>query len=141
MSGLRDAAVALIQDAPEPVVASVIRQLLDAIAPAVARYPLAFGHMLGNTDMLVNGAVELAIVGDPSSEAFHDLERTAADRYVPALVVAGGALNGADDMALLRDRAPLGGRPTAFVCRNYACELPATDVSTLARQLDGAARA
>ena len=37
MPGLRDAAVALIQDAPEPVVANIIRQLLDAIAPAPAR--------------------------------------------------------------------------------------------------------
>ncbi len=94
--------------------------------------------MLGCADMLVNGAVELAIVGDPSSEAFHELQRTAADRYVPSLVVAGGASNG--DVALLRDRAAIDGRAAAYVCRNYACELPATDASTLGRQLDGAAR-
>ncbi len=116
-------------------------KVANSLAPAVARYPLAFGHMLGCADMLVNGAVELAIVGDPSSEAFHDLERTAADRYVPSLVVAGGASNGSGDVTLLRDRDPIDGRATAYVCRNYACELPATDASTLGRQLDAAARA
>ena len=112
----------------------------DSLAPAVARYPLAFGHMLGCADMLVNGAVELAIVGDPASDAFRDLARTAADRYVPSLVLAGGASNGSGGIALLRDRDPIDGRATAYVCRNYACELPATDASTLGRQLDGAAR-
>ena len=115
-------------------------KVANSLAPAVARYPLAFGHMLGCADMLVNGAVELAIVGDPASDAFHDLARTAADRYVPSLVVAGGETSGAGGITLLRDRDPIDGRATAFVCRNYACELPATDASTLGLQLDGAAR-
>ncbi len=115
-------------------------KVANSLAPAVARYPLAFGHMLGCVDMLVNGAVELALVGDPASDAFRDLERIAADRYVPSLVVAGGAANGAGEVTLLRDRDLIGGRATAYVCRNYACELPATDASTLGRQLDGAAR-
>src|SRR6185503_1674585 len=44
--------------------------VLESIAPAIARYPTAFGHMLGCADMVVNGAVELAIVGDPSSDDF-----------------------------------------------------------------------
>jgi uncharacterized protein YyaL (SSP411 family) len=105
----------------------------------MARYPLAFGHMLANADMLVNGAVELAIVGDPVSDEFRELARAAADRYVPSLVFAGGA-NGILDVILLRDREPLGGSATAYVCRNYVCELPATDTSTLGRQLDEAMR-
>jgi uncharacterized protein len=115
-------------------------KVANSLAPAVARYPLAFGHMLGCVDMLVNGAVELALVGDPASDTFRDLGRIAADRYVPSLVVAGGDTNGAGEITLLRDRDLINGRATAYVCRNYACELPATDASTLGRQLDGAAR-
>ena len=37
MSGLHDAAAALLQEAPEPVVLTVIRLLLDARTPAPAR--------------------------------------------------------------------------------------------------------
>src|SRR5262249_47463642 len=65
-------------------------KVANSIAPAVARYPLAFGHMLGNADMLVNGAVELAIRGDPRSAEFQAMSKAGAERYVPALVIAGG---------------------------------------------------
>ena len=57
----------------------------------MSRYPSAFGHMLGTADMLVNGAVELAIVGEVGSDEFAALERAAGERYVPSLVVAGGS--------------------------------------------------
>ncbi len=37
---------------------------------------------------------------------------------------------------LLEGRGAVDARPTAYVCRNYACELPVTDPATLASQLD-----
>jgi uncharacterized protein YyaL (SSP411 family) len=111
-------------------------KVANSIAPAIARYPLAFGHMLVCADMLVNGAVELAIVGDPASDAFRMLDRTVAERYVPSLVLAGGAPQSGTDVALLRDREMLGGAATAYVCRNYACEQPTKDAAMLERQLE-----
>jgi uncharacterized protein YyaL (SSP411 family) len=41
-------------------------------------------------------------------------------------------------LPLLESREAVGGLATAYVCRNYACDLPATDRATLARQLDAA---
>jgi hypothetical protein len=37
---------------------------------------------------------------------------------------------------LLADRGAVEGRPTAYVCRDYVCQLPVTDPEALARQLD-----
>ncbi len=48
----------------------------------------------------------------------------AAERYVPSLVIAGGADGGR--VALLAGRTARDGRATAYVCRNYACDEPAT---------------
>ena len=39
-------------------------------------------------------------------------------------------------LPLLADRTAVGGQPTAYVCRHYVCQLPATDPRALARQLD-----
>ncbi len=107
--------------------------VVETLAPAIARYPTAFGHLLGSADMLVNGAVELAIVGDPTSADFTALERAAAGRYVPSLVIAGGPPR--DDLALLADRVTRDGKATAYVCRSYACEEPTTSATSLGDQL------
>jgi uncharacterized protein YyaL (SSP411 family) len=93
--------------------------------------------MLGCVDMLVNGAVELAIVGDPKSVEFQAMRRTAAARYVPSLVVAGGPESGAGlEVALLSGRTTISGKPAAYLCRNRVCELPVTSPDALDGEFD-----
>ena len=108
--------------------------VVETLAPAIARYPSAFGHLLGVVDVLINGAVELAIVGDPGATDFRILDRAAAEQYVPGLVMAGGAPD--DSIALLEGRTARDGRATAYVCRNYACEEPAQRPQALVEQLE-----
>ena len=38
---------------------------------------------------------------------------------------------------LLRGMGPLKGRPTAYVCVNFTCELPTPDLATVRKLLDG----
>ena len=45
---------------------------------------------------------------------------------------------GAAGIPLLEGREAVGGKATAYVCRNYACELPVTDRAALAQQLEEA---
>ena len=45
---------------------------------------------------------------------------------------------GADLTPLLADRPLVDGRPTAYVCRHFACQRPVTAASDLATQLDEA---
>jgi len=47
-----------------------------------------------------------------------------------------GDPKGAEGIPLLQNREAVSGEATAYVCRNYACELPVTDREALARQLD-----
>jgi uncharacterized protein len=112
--------------------------IVDRLAPAAARYPMAFGHLLSTADLLINGAIEVAIAGAPESAAFRELARVVGARFVPGLVLAGGQ---GSSLPLLAGRAPTAGVPAAFVCRNYACELPVTDPTALDDQLAEAARA
>jgi len=113
--------------------------VLSSIGNAVERYPLAFGHLLTAADVAVYGPIEVALLGDPSSVGFVALQRVAAQQYVPGLVLAGGRANGG--IALLRDRTPINGAATAFVCRHYACDAPTTRPETLSAQLELAADA
>jgi uncharacterized protein YyaL (SSP411 family) len=114
--------------------------VLETMAEPMARHPAAFGHALGVADLLVRGAVELAIVGDPASDDFRALSRVAAEKYVPSLILAGGAERESAEIPLLADRPTTAGRATAYVCRNYACDAPVTDAAALRSQLETAVR-
>ena len=105
---------------------------VDALAEPMARHPLAFGHLLGVADMLVNGSLELAIAGDPSERQFGELVRAAGLTYVPSLILAGGL---DDTVPLLAGRKRVDGQAAAYVCRSFACKAPTTSPSELVQQL------
>jgi uncharacterized protein YyaL (SSP411 family) len=112
---------------------------LEALVEPMARYPTAFGHLLGCADMEINGAVEVALVGNINDARFKALERAVAGHYVPSLVLAGGAEMTDSSVKLLSDRPLIDGEPTAYVCRGYACDRPVTDADELSAQLVSAA--
>jgi uncharacterized protein len=91
--------------------------------------------------MEVHGAVEVAIVGDPAGADFRTLTRELGAAYVPALVVAGGRGEDGARIPLLEGREALNGVATAYVCRGYTCDLPATSAEVLREQLQRAGRA
>ena len=110
--------------------------VLETLGGAMTRYPTAVGHALGVADISVNGAVEVALAGDPTAAAFQALERVVAETYVPSLVLAGGRSDG--HVHLLSGREPGDSAARAFVCRRYACDSPVSTPADLGRQLDAA---
>jgi uncharacterized protein YyaL (SSP411 family) len=114
--------------------------ILESLSDTMTRYPTAFGHLLGCADMELNGAVEVALVGDIRSAPFKALERVVAEQYVPALVLAGGAPAASSPVKLLNDRPLIDGKPTAYVCRAYTCDKPVTEPEALSGQLEHAAK-
>jgi len=117
------------------------RWIAETLAEPMAQHPQAFGHLLGVADWVANGAVELAIAGSPSDARYSALVAETRERYLPALVLAGGEPGEATaGIGLLDQREVRGGAPTAYVCRNYACDEPVTDPRALGEQLDRASR-
>ena len=114
---------------------------LETLAEPMIRFPTAFGHLLGCADMEINGAVEVALVGDTASAGFKALERAVARQYVPSLVLAGGEPGGSSRIKLLEDRPLIGDEPIAYVCRAYSCDKPVTEPDALFDQLENAAKA
>jgi hypothetical protein len=99
---------------------SVLR-LLHELAP---KHPQAFGHLLQALDFRLAAVKEVALVGDE----LHPLERVVRDTFRPHLVLAGGEPDG---VPLLEGRDPVEGRPTAYVCEQFACKAPVTEPDEL----------
>jgi len=115
------------RDAAERALASVTAYL--------ARYPSGFANWLSAAQLAVGGIVELAIVGDPDDPATRALLDEARAQARPDLVVAVSADPSGSVIPLLEGRTAIDGRPTAYVCRQFACRLPVTDPEALAGQL------
>ena len=112
--------------------------VIAMMADLMTRYPSGFGRFLCAHDFNVGPVVEVALVG-LSHQALRPLAAEVFGRFLPNRVVAGAVGEDAPQRAglpLLEGRVPVDGKATAFVCRNYACELPVTDASALAGQLE-----
>jgi uncharacterized protein YyaL (SSP411 family) len=105
---------------------------LRIVAPATEKAPGGFGAALGATDRLLERAVEVAVVGDLAGA--RALIETAWSRYLPTRVMAAGPVGSRDPM-LLKGKTTVDGTPTAFVCRDFVCQLPVSDPAALEDRL------
>ena len=115
--------------------------VLESATELMMRHGPAFGHLLGVADMVVHGAVEVALVGRVGSPDFEALARAVAAQYVPSLALAGGPPEGSDGIELLAGREMRNSAATAYVCRQFTCDAPVTEPAELITQLEGASRA
>jgi uncharacterized protein YyaL (SSP411 family) len=118
---------------------SAALKALRPMADLMTRYASGFGRFLCALDFHLGPVVEIALIAPPGGSGLAPLAVEAFGRYLPNRVVAGmvaGDPKSAEGIPLLQNREAVGGKATAYVCRNYACELPVTDRAALAHQLD-----
>jgi uncharacterized protein YyaL (SSP411 family) len=110
---------------------------IATVIPYLARYPTGFANWLSAAHLAVDGIDELAIAGPLDDEATRALIAVAATGFRPNLVLAVSPDPSASAVPLLEGRELSDGRPTAYVCRDFACRLPVTDPVALRSQLGG----
>jgi uncharacterized protein YyaL (SSP411 family) len=118
------------------------RRAVESLRPMrelMERYPTGAGQWLCALDFYVSSPKEIAIVGEPGSSDTSGLLREVFHSYIPNRVLVGR--RPADEtiagLPLAEGRSMLGGKATAYVCRNYTCEFPVSAPDALAKQLAG----
>jgi len=116
------------------------RSILRAAAPALDRQPSALGRMLAAADRGLGAPIDIVVAGDPDDERAVVLRRAAIGPYLPDLVLAPlPPESRIADLPLFAGKVAIDGVPTAYVCRGYACEDPASDPQRVAEQVRGLA--
>ncbi|MEX2554599.1 MAG: thioredoxin domain-containing protein [Actinomycetota bacterium] len=118
----------------EPSYEERAERSLRALQAALANAPAGFGHALGALDLALARAKEVAISGDPASEAARRLAEVVWRRFLPNRVLAVGRSDGSA-VPLLKDRAQTDGRATAYVCERFVCKQPVTEPQDLEQVL------
>jgi uncharacterized protein YyaL (SSP411 family) len=99
-------------------------------AKTATQHPESFAHLLRALDFHLARTREVALIGDDVRE----LAAVVRSAFRPHLVVAGGP-EGCDQPPLLAGRTLVDGHPAAYVCENFACQLPVTSVPELSELL------
>jgi uncharacterized protein YyaL (SSP411 family) len=109
------------------------RELGEAAVASLARLagqaPRAAGWALAVGEALLAGPLEVAVSG-PAGPARDALAAAARAATSPGAVVVVGEPD-APGVPLLADRPLVGGGAAAYVCREFVCSAPTTDVSAL----------
>lgn len=113
---------------------TVAEKMIAALQELITQHPTAFAFWLQDVDFAAGPVRQVAVVGprdDPGSRAMLD---TIWSTYRPRVIVAASDGDAAQP-SLLAERGMQQGKPTAYVCEGFVCNLPVTTTEELAKQL------
>jgi len=108
----------------------MVDESLKLFANSIEKAPTSFGAALQSIDFLEGHGQEIVIAGSQDDSEFNQFIRPLHDRFLPRAVII---YHDPED-GIIRDLVPYlsdfgmkDEKPTAYVCQNYACELPTND--------------
>jgi uncharacterized protein len=117
-------------------------QLFNHFSASVAAYPMGYTQFLNALDFGFGSSEEIVVAGDPAEDTTRAMISEIHGRFLPNKVLLlrfGGELEGQKASQLspfLEHLNPLNNRPTVFLCSQYACQSPITDVEELKKALE-----
>ncbi|MFN0006380.1 MAG: thioredoxin domain-containing protein, partial [Planctomycetota bacterium] len=115
--------------------------IFRGFAGEIARGPAGHTRMLTALDFHLGPSAEVVIAGPPAAEDVRSMLRVLRSRFLPNVVVLLRP-DGDEEPAIARiapftaEQRALGGRATAYVCRNFACDRPTHDAQELLRAVE-----
>jgi len=110
----------------------------NAFAGIVSKAPASFAHFMIGVDFALSKGHEIVIAGDPGAADTRAMLQAINRKFLPDTVVL---LRSDEDHALdklapyTRFQKSLNGKATAYVCQNFACNKPTTDVNRMIQLL------
>ncbi len=100
------------------------RSVIVGFAPILENQPTAVPQMLAALDFALAAPRQVVLAGNREAPGFRSLLTAVHATFHPHQVILH-----ADDATA--DMPPVHGQPTAYVCRDFACQAPVTDPSQL----------
>ena len=111
-------------------------ETIATFAERLKKYPMIMPQMLVALDFQLNKPKQIVIAGEPGAEDTKKLLKEVYKRFLPNKIIL--LADGSKAQNLLSKYLPfitnihmLDGKATAYICEDYACKLPTTDVTAL----------
>jgi uncharacterized protein YyaL (SSP411 family) len=119
-------------------------QILQAFAASISQAPAAHSYLMMALDFIRGPSYEVVVVGDRRNEDTNNMLNAVKRRFIPNKVVLFRPAHGehseiARYAEFTSGLSSIEGKATAYVCQNYACHLPTTNIDEMLRLLDSTA--
>ena len=104
----------------------IVKTSMDRAGGYINQYPYAHSTALLVNHYLAKGPLEIALASEEIESEFTDVLRGV---FLPFKILASSASE--LDIPLMQDKKMLGGKPTAYICKNYTCKEPITNGKAL----------
>ena len=116
-------------------------QIGAAFSGDVLSAPPGFTLMISSVDFAVGPNFEIAIVGNPAKTDTQEMVKAINSQFTPNKVILLVPIDSTAGTirqlaSFTKNYKPIDDKATAYVCTNYVCQSPTTDVKTILRLLD-----
>lgn len=124
-----------------PKLEELARGISRTFSRQIKRAPLAHTQMLSAIDFVMNQSYEIVIVGQSTGQDTAAMLRVLSSRFLPnTVVILKPAQEKSPQIVKLATftkwHTAIDNKATAYVCTNYSCKLPTTDIRKMIEQLD-----
>jgi uncharacterized protein YyaL (SSP411 family) len=119
-----------------------VRKTIDAFATTLSHFPSAMPQMLVALDYSLTKPRQIVIAGKKDAPETKALLKEVRRHFLPKTIVlladgAEGQKYLGEKNEAIRAMSLADGKPAAYVCENFTCKAPVTDVKALAELLKG----
>jgi uncharacterized protein YyaL (SSP411 family) len=123
-----------------PEFQTAVERTLGGLAARISQQPVAVPQMLAGLDEYLSPKRQIILAGERHSEQTRAFIKVLRTRFLPATTLIVADID--KDYARLAQLVPevtemkqINDQTTAYVCENFACQLPTTDIKQFDRLL------
>jgi len=113
----------------------ITKNIIESQATAAAENPYAFGYLLNVLYLYHQDPTEITIINDKNSELISSLRKKFLPESIMVLVTNQNNLDILSKYAFFSGKEFQDDKTNVFVCKNFSCSLPLSDLSEIEKEL------
>jgi len=109
---------------------------LQLVMGMAGQYPTAFAHWLSAAENVLGKSKQVAVLYETNDNRIEEITQFIQSQYKPNIVFAISSYPPPEDAPpIFKDRYLIDGKPTIYVCENFVCQNPITNIEELSKLL------
>ena len=113
----------------------IAKKIIESQAISAAENPFAFGYLLNALYLYYQKPTEITIINDKNSELVSSLRKKFLPESIMVLVENQSNLEALSKHTFFSGKEFQNDKTTVFVCKNFSCSLPLSDLSEIEKEL------